>query len=172
MHRGLAEEAVALHSAAQCPEKTGTLILGGSQFGLQIHESVGHPSNSIACSARKPISPAPVFSPWISSTTCVTPRPSLMSLRMRDLEHGAGLGTFAYDDEGVPAQCIEVIKNGEFSGYLSSRETAHLIGLPRSGGTMRTEGWNRLPMIRMTNISILPGDWTLRICSPPPTMPS
>ena len=34
---------MALHSAAQCPEKTGTLILGGSQFGLQIHESVGHP---------------------------------------------------------------------------------------------------------------------------------
>ena len=37
------EEAAALHSAAQCPEKTGTLILGGSQLGLQIHESVGHP---------------------------------------------------------------------------------------------------------------------------------
>jgi TldD protein len=39
----VAEESVALHSAAQCPEKTGTLILGGSQLGLQIHESVGHP---------------------------------------------------------------------------------------------------------------------------------
>ncbi len=37
------EEAVALHSAAQCPEKTGTIILGGSQLGLQIHESIGHP---------------------------------------------------------------------------------------------------------------------------------
>ena len=39
----VAEEAVALHSAPQCPEKTGTLILCGSQLGLQIHESVGHP---------------------------------------------------------------------------------------------------------------------------------
>src|SRR5271167_4805326 len=39
----IAEEAAALHSAAQCPQKTGTLILGGSQLGLQIHESVGHP---------------------------------------------------------------------------------------------------------------------------------
>ena len=39
----VAQEAVALHSAAQCPQKTGTLILGGSQLGLQIHESVGHP---------------------------------------------------------------------------------------------------------------------------------
>ena len=39
----VAEEAVALHSAPQCPEKAGTLILGGSQLGLQIHESIGHP---------------------------------------------------------------------------------------------------------------------------------
>src|SRR5271154_4345855 len=39
----IAEEAAALHAAPQCPEKTGTLILGGSQLGLQIHESVGHP---------------------------------------------------------------------------------------------------------------------------------
>jgi TldD protein len=41
---------------------------------------------------------------------------------------------------------------------LSSRETAALIGLQRSGGTLRAESWNRLPMIRMTNISILPGE--------------
>src|SRR6202035_1169111 len=39
----VAEEAVALHSAEQCPQKSGTLLLGGSQLGLQIHESVGHP---------------------------------------------------------------------------------------------------------------------------------
>ena len=78
------------------------------------------------------------------------------------LEHGPGLGTFAYDDEGVPAQCTPIITNGLFTGYLSSRETASAIGETRSGGTMRTESWNRLPMIRMTNISIDPGTWKLR----------
>ncbi len=41
--RRVAEEAVALHHAAQCPEATATVILDGSQLGLQIHESVGHP---------------------------------------------------------------------------------------------------------------------------------
>jgi TldD protein len=76
------------------------------------------------------------------------------------LEHGPGLGTFAYDDEGVPAQCTPIITNGLFTGYLSSRETASAIGETRSGGTMRTESWNRLPMIRMTNISINPGTWS------------
>jgi len=73
----------------------------------------------------------------------------------------AGLGSFAYDDEGVPAQCTDIIKGGEFRGYLSNRETAHLVGLARSSGTMRTESWNRLPIIRMTNVSLLPGTWKL-----------
>jgi TldD protein len=74
------------------------------------------------------------------------------------LEHGPGLGTFAYDDEGVPAQCTDIIKDGQFRGYLSNREMAQLIGLSRSSGTMRTENWNRLPIIRMTNISLKPGE--------------
>ena len=73
-------------------------------------------------------------------------------------EHGPGLGTFAFDDEGVPAQCTPIITNGLFTGYLSSRETAHAIGASRSGGTLRADGWNHLPIIRMTNISILPGE--------------
>jgi TldD protein len=75
------------------------------------------------------------------------------------LEHGSGLGTFAYDDEGVPAQCTPIITNGLFTGYLSNRETAAAIGETRSSGTMRTENWNRLPIIRMTNISLNPGSW-------------
>ena len=75
------------------------------------------------------------------------------------LEHGPGLGTFGYDDEGVPAQCTDIIKDGLFTGYLTNRETAAAIGLARSGGTMRAESWNRLPIIRMTNVSLLPGTW-------------
>src|SRR5271167_2023767 len=156
----IAEEVVQLHSAPQCPEKTGTLILGGSQLGLQIHESVGHPIELDRVLGQEAN---------FAGTSFLT-LDKLHNLRYASSivnvvadarpAHGPCLGTFAYDDEGVPAQCIDVIKDGEFHGYLSSRETAHLIGLPRSGGTMRTEGWNRLPMIRMTNVSILPGPWT------------
>jgi len=61
--------------------------------------------------------------------------------------------------EGVPAQCTDIIKKWEIPRYLSNRETAHLVGLDRSSGTMRTESWNRLPVIRMTNVSLLPGTW-------------
>jgi TldD protein len=161
--RRIAEESVALHQADQCPQGPGTLILDGPQLGLQVHESVGHPielDRVLGMEAN------------FAGTSFLTLE-KLRKLRYgSDLvnivadarpEHGPGLGTFAYDDEGVAAQCTPIISNGLFTGYLSSRETAHTIGLDRSGGTVRAEGWNRLPMIRMTNISILPGEQPLTL---------
>jgi TldD protein len=159
--RRVGEEAVALHGAAQCPEGSRTIILGGGQLGLQIHESIGHPielDRVLGMEAN-----------YAGMSFLTTEK--LRQLRYGSdivnvvadarLDHGAGLGTFGYDDEGVPAQCTPVITNGLFTGYLSSRETASAIGEKRSGGTMRAESWNRLPMIRMTNVSLLPGSWRL-----------
>ncbi len=161
--RRVAEETVALHKAEQCPEGVFDIILDGSQLGLQIHESVGHPielDRVLGMEAN------------FAGTSFLT-LDKLRTLRYgSDLvnivadarqEHGPGLGTFAYDDEGVAAQCTPIISNGLFSGYLSSRETAQAIGAGRSGGTLRAEGWNRLPLIRMTNISILPGESPLSL---------
>jgi TldD protein len=156
--RRVGEEAVALLKAEQCPEGVFDIILDGSQLGLQIHESVGHPielDRVLGMEAN------------FAGTSFLT-LDKLRKLRYgSDLvnvvadarqEHGPGLGTFAFDEEGVPAQCTPIITNGLFTGYLTSRETAHTIGANRSGGTLRAEGWNRLPIIRMTNISILPGE--------------
>ena len=156
--RRVGEEAVALLKADQCPEGQFNIILDGSQLGLQIHESVGHPvelDRVLGMEAN------------FAGTSFLT-LDKLRTLRYgSDLvnivadarqEHGPGLGTFAFDDEGVPAQCTSIISNGLFTGYLTSRETAHAIGADRSGGTLRAESWNRLPIIRMTNISILPGE--------------
>ncbi|HUQ50175.1 MAG TPA: TldD/PmbA family protein [Terriglobales bacterium] len=154
----IAEEAVALHKAEQCPQGRNTLVLDSSQLGLQIHESIGHPielDRVLGMEAN------------FAGTSFLTTE-KLRNLRYgSDLvnvvadateAHGPGLGTFAYDDEGVAAQCTPIITNGDFTGYLTSRETAHTIGEKRSNGTMRAEGWNRIPIIRMTNISILPGE--------------
>jgi TldD protein len=159
----IAEEAVALHKADQCPEGKFDIILDSSQLGLQIHESVGHPielDRVLGMEAN------------FAGTSFLT-LDKLRNLRYgSDLvnvvadarqEHGPGLGTFGFDDEGVPAQCTPIISNGLFTGYLSSRETAHTIDANRSGGTMRAESWNRLPMIRMTNISLLPGEKPLSL---------
>ena len=77
------------------------------------------------------------------------------------LEHGPGLGTFAFDDEGVPAQSTDIIRDGQFVGYMTSRETAAAVGEARSNGCMRADGWARLPLIRMTNVSLEPGEQSL-----------
>jgi TldD protein len=71
-----------------------------------------------------------------------------------------GLGTFGYDDEGVSARRTELVKNGIFVGYQSSRETAALLGLERSSAGMRADNAQHLPLIRMVNVSLEPGDWT------------
>src|SRR5215467_13800199 len=156
----VAQEAVALHSAAQCPRKTGTLILGGSQLGLQIHESVGHPIELDRVLGQEANFAGTSFLTLDKLNTLKYGSEIVNVVADARLAHGPGLGTFAYDDEGVPAQCTDIIKDGQFRGYLSNRETAKLIGLSRSSGTMRTESWNRLPIIRMTNISLKPGSGT------------
>ncbi len=77
-----------------------------------------------------------------------------------DATSPGGLGTFGYDDEGVAAQRTVLVDQGLFTGYLSSRETASQFGM-LSGGTVRAESWNRLPLIRMTNINLEPGTSSL-----------
>jgi TldD protein len=157
--RRVGEEAVALHSAAQCPQGERTILLESSQLGLQVHESVGHPIELDRVMGMEAN---------FAGTSFLTLE-KLRKLRYGSeivnvvadarLAHGPGLGTFGYDDEGVPAQCTNIITAGLFTGYLTSRDTAAMIGDKRSGGTVRGESWNRLPMIRMTNISLLPGTW-------------
>jgi TldD protein len=155
----IADECVALHKADQCPAGVKDIILDSSQVGLQIHESIGHPieldrvlgteANFAGMSflTLEKLGKLRYASDIVNVVADATPA------------HGPGLGTFAYDDEGVPAQCTPIIKDGQFVGYLSSRETASAVGLKRSSGAMRAESWNRLPLIRMTNVSILPGSW-------------
>jgi TldD protein len=155
--RRIAEEAVALHKADQCPQGNYDIILDSSQLGLQIHESVGHPIE-----LDRVLGMEANFAGMSFLTTEKLRKlkygSDIVNVVADATEtHGPGLGTFKYDDEGVPAQCTPVITNGLFTGYLTSRDTAFAIGADRSGGTMRADGWNRVPMIRMTNISILPG---------------
>ena len=69
-----------------------------------------------------------------------------------------GIGSFGFDDEGIPAQAIPLLREGIPVDYLSSREH-NLRGT--SGGAMRAATWRDLPLIRMTNVNLEPGDQTL-----------
>jgi TldD protein len=157
----IAEEAVALHSADQCPEGEFNLILDSSQLGLQIHESIGHPIELDRVLGSEANYAGMSFLTLDKLNNLRYGSDIVNVVCDARLEHGPGLGTFAFDDEGVPAQCTPIIHNGEFVGYMTSRETAAAIGQPRSNGTMRADGWARIPLIRMTNVSLLPGDQTL-----------
>jgi TldD protein len=161
--RRIGEEAVALHSAEQCPQGVFDIILESSQLGLQIHESIGHPIELDRVLGMEANFAGTSFLTLEKLRTLKYGSELVNVVADARQEHGPGLGTFAFDDEGVSAQCTPIISNGLFTGYLSSRETASLIGLQRSGGTLRAESWNRLPIIRMTNISILPGEKPLTL---------
>ena len=159
----IGEEAVALHKADQCPEGMFDIILESSQLGLQIHESIGHPIELDRVLGMEANFAGTSFLTLEKLRTLKYGSDLVNVVADARQEHGPGLGTFGFDDEGVPAQCTPIIINGLFTGYLSSRDTAPLIGLERSGGTLRAESWNRLPIIRMTNISILPGEKLLSL---------
>lgn len=157
----IAEEAVALHSAAQCPEGVFDLILDSSQLGLQIHESIGHPIELDRVLGSEANYAGMSFLTLDKLNHLQYGSEMVNVVADARLEHGPGLGTFAFDDEGVPAQSTNVIRDGRFTGYLTSRETAAEVGLQRSNGAMRADGWEHLPLIRMTNISLLPGSHSL-----------
>ncbi|MFN7992094.1 MAG: TldD/PmbA family protein [Bryobacteraceae bacterium] len=157
----IAEEAVALHSADQCPEGEFDLILDSSQLGLQIHESVGHPIelDRVLGSEANYAGMSFLTLDQLNRLRYGSEIVNIVCDARPD--HGPGLGSFVFDDEGVPAQSTDIIRNGTFRGYMTSRETAALIGQARSNGTMRADGWGRIPLIRMTNVSLLPGEQTL-----------
>jgi len=161
--RRIGEEAVALHRADQCPEGKFTIILDSSQLALQVHESVGHPIELDRVLGMEANFAGMSFL-TLDKLRQLRYGSELVNVVADATEaHGPGLGTFAFDDEGVQAQCTPIIQNGLFTGYLTSRDTAAKTGLARSGGCMRSESWNRTPMIRMTNVSILPGDGPLTL---------
>jgi len=70
-----------------------------------------------------------------------------------------GLATCGYDDDGVRAQRWHIVKNGILSGYMTNREFAHTIGDERSRGANRADSYRSIPIIRITNLSLMPGNW-------------
>ena len=154
----IAHEAAALTTADPCPAGRMTVILGGDQLALQIHESCGHPIELDRVLGSEAM---------YAGTSFLTPD-KLGTFRygsevvniVADATQPRGLGTFGWDDAGVPAQRTPIVQNGVFVGYLTSRETAARLG-QTSNGSMRASGWDRIPLVRMTNVSLEPGPWPL-----------
>lgn len=151
----VADEAVEQLRAEPCPHDTTTLILGGAQLAMQIHESCGRVVELDRVLGRERNAGGGSF--------LTTDRLGTFDFGSRivnlyaDAREPGAPGTFGYDDEGVEAQRVDLVTEGRFTGYLSSRETAERVGLERSTGAMRTASWAFPPMVRMTNVSLEPG---------------
>ena len=150
----VADEAEALLAAPLCPEGRRTIVLDGGQLALQVHESCGHPIELDRVLGMEISYAGDSFltTDKLDSFQYGSPQVNIVA----DATCPGGLGTFGYDDEGVPAQRTPIVEAGRFVGYLSSRETAPIIGRTSSGAA-RASGWNRIPLIRMTNVNLLPG---------------
>jgi TldD protein len=153
--RRIAEEAVALLTAPQCPAGEMNVVLDSSQVALQIHESCGHPIELDRVLGMEASFAGTSFL-TVDLLDELQYGSSLVNIDA-DATASGGLGTFGWDDEGVPAQNVPIVSAGRFVGYLTSRETAPRLGR-RSMGSSRAWGWNRIPIIRMTNISLRSGD--------------
>ncbi|GAB4277202.1 MAG: TldD/PmbA family protein [Coriobacteriia bacterium] len=154
----VADEAARLLKAKHCPSTTTDLIIDGSQLALQVHESIGHPTELDRVLGDEAAFAGTSFLSLddLGSLRYASPIVSVTA----DATVPGSLGSFAYDDEGVPAQRDFLITEGVLTGFLTSRASAVAIGRT-SNGTMRADGWNRIPLVRMTTVSLEPGEGTL-----------
>src|SRR3954452_2048384 len=152
----VAEEAIALLTADDCPSATTTLILDGEQLALQVHESVGH-----AVELDRVLGGEASYAgiSWVPPDGIGSLRygSDLMNVTA-DATSPGGLGSYRWDDEGVEGRAVPIVRDGVLRGFLSGRESAASIGLDRSSGCMRADGFARQPIVRMTNVNLEPGD--------------
>jgi TldD protein len=152
----VSKDAVEILNSKPCPYKKTNLILESSQLALQVHESCGHPTE---------------LDRVLGDEASFAGESFLTTDKLKEFQYGSelvnidadatasgGMGTFGFDDEGTPARKSPLVSKGKFVGYLMSRESSNVLGL-ESNGAMRATGWNRIPLIRMTNINLRPGDW-------------
>ncbi len=151
----IATEAVEHLHAPDCPEGVMDLILDPLNLSLTIHESVGHATE---------LDRALGYEESLAGRSFATPD------KLHNLQYGSehvnlladntlphGLATNGFDDDGVPNQTWHIVKDGLFSGYSTSREVASEVGLERSVGGCRADSWSSIPIVRIPNLSLMPG---------------
>lgn len=150
------EEAAELLTAPPCPQGTTTLVLGAEQLALQIHESIGH---ALELDRILLGEASYAGTSWVQARDLGTLRYGSPLLNVTaDATLRGGLGSFGWDDEGTPAMRTPLIVEGRLRAALSDRQSAAAVGLGHSGGCARADGFARQPIVRMTNVSIEPGD--------------
>jgi predicted Zn-dependent protease len=156
--RRIADEALELIGAPNCPTGTMDALLMPDQMILQIHESIGHPLelDRILGDERN-----------FAGTSFVTPDmfgayrygSELLNVTF-DPTRGEELATYGWDDDGTKAEKVHLIRKGVLERPLGGATSQARAGLPGTSNA-RADGWNRPPIDRMANLNIEPGDSSL-----------
>jgi predicted Zn-dependent protease len=154
----LADEALQLLAAPNCPSEKIDLLLMPDQVMLQVHESIGHPLelDRILGDERN-----------YAGTSFVTPDmfgtyrygSELLNVTYDPTRRGE-LASFAYDDDGTPAQKVFLIRDGILVAPLGGRLSQGRAALPGTANS-RACAWNRPPIDRMANLNVEPGTSSL-----------
>jgi TldD protein len=151
----IGEEATALLTAPQCPSGTFDVILGGSQVSLQIHESCGHPAELDRVMGWEANFSGTSFLEVSQLGKLRYGSPAVTIVVDNNLPFG--MATCGYDDEGTKSGVSDIVRDGVLRGYEMSNDTARAIGRT-SNACVRAQSWEFVPMIRMCNLNLLPGD--------------
>jgi TldD protein len=151
----IAAEAEEKLTARLAPEGEFDIVTDSENLSLTIHESVGHATEldrvmgyevSMAGSSFVTRDKMGEFRYGSDQVTLVADN---------TLEHG--LATQGFDDDGVPGQRWDIVKDGVFQTYSSGREFAHYAGEDRSRGSCRADHWSSIPIVRIPNLFLAPG---------------
>jgi TldD protein len=149
------DDAEAMLDAPLAAERPTTLVFTPEFLALLVHESCGHPTEADRVLEHEVAFAGTTFM-WPKDRGALRYGSEHVSMTA-DATVPGGMGTFGWDDDGVPAMRTKLVDRGTFVGYLTSRETAAALGLPVTIGSARAESWQHFPIVRMVNVSLDPG---------------
>jgi predicted Zn-dependent protease len=153
----LAEEALQLLAAPNCPTKNMAIMLAPDQMMLQIHESIGHPLelDRILGDERNYAGTSFVTLDMFGHYQYGSP---LLNVTF-DPTLSEQVASYGFDDEGLSAEKTYIIREGILTtplGGVMSQARANLSGVANA----RAISWNRPPIDRMANLNVEPGEST------------
>src|SRR6056297_117714 len=151
----LAEDAVKKLTAKQGPAGKKDLILMPSHLSLTIHESVGHPTELDRVLGWEANFAGISFATTEKRGNFQYGSDKVNLVADNTLEEG--LGTWGFDDDGIPGQKWHMVKDGILINYGTTRDTAHYIGEEHSLGCNRADSYASQPINRIPNLSLMPG---------------
>ncbi len=145
--REAARQAVLNLEASPTPAGTMTVVLGPGWPGILLHEAIGHGLEGDF--NRKGVSAfTHLLGQKVASELCTVVDDGTLPYRR---------GSLNFDDEGTPTGRTVLIEKGILKGYLQDRLNATLMKMPLTGNGRR-ESFAHIPMPRMTNTFMLPGN--------------